>query len=256
MLARLRESAYHWWGKFWPAARQAVAASYGWKPPIERIPGGYASPVLYLLAGLFLILRLFWPLQLLKVFVRFRAGSRKSIHPAWAEAYTLGSLCIGVISIWSTADGIRLFCPPPWLIWVAALWKVADTVTNNLYYLLLRPIFDQTPPHSTYRSLVLALFGLLECWVWLSIAWYYVGTTIKPFESIVAALYFTTQFLFTGGDGGYSPSGANSHLLAIFTTFTAIGMLVVVLGRAIGIVRPPPSIAPASPAASSSGSER
>lgn len=255
MLANLRQSLSDWWREFWPNTKQALKASYGWKPPIEEIPGGHISLVLYLLAVIFFFLRLLWPLQVLKAVVRIRNGSTKSIHPAWAEGYLLGSLCIGVIAIWSAESATRLFSPSAWLIGAAVVWKVADTVTNDLYYLLLRPIFDQTPPHNTYRSLVLALFGLLECWIWLSIAWYYIGTTAKPFESVVAALYFTTQFLFTGGDGGYSPSERSSHWLAIFTTFTAIAMMVVVLGRAIGIVRPPPTSAPAPPPQGVSGGD-
>jgi hypothetical protein len=241
MPANLKNSLQIWWSTFSPKARQALAASYGWKYPVERTQRGSRSPVLYLLALLFFMLRLLWPLQFIKLLIRINNPTERTIHPAWTEGYLLCSLFLGLIAVTCANFEIWLFNFPAWLILFLVIWKVADTVTNNLYYLLFRPIFDQTPPHNTYRSLILALLSLIECWIWLSLVWYYVAITEKPFESVVAALYFTTQFFLTGGDGGYTPTGAISQWLAIFTTFTALAMMVVVLGRAIGIIRPPPS---------------
>lgn len=241
MLAKLRWLVSERLSPYLPRTVAALKASYGWKPPLEALPGGKTSIILWLLGLAYFFLRLFWPLQIVKTVLRLRNGATVSIHPGWAEVYLLGSIVAGATAIWCAENSIQLLAPPRWLIGIAVVWKVGDTVTNNLYYLLLRPIFDRTPPHNTYRSLVLSLLGVLECWIWLSLAWYYIGTTNRPIESMTAALYFTTQFLFTGGDGGYSPVGPASQWLAIFTTFTAVAMMVVVLGRAIGIVRAPPA---------------
>ena len=114
-------------------------------------------------------------------------------------------------------------------------------MANNFYYLMLRPALERNAPHNIYRSLVLSCFGLVEIWLVLSMAWYYLGTTSpRPIGSILTAMYFTSATFFTVGYGDYVPVGDFSHAMAIVSMAASLGMIGVVLGRAISLIAPLP----------------
>jgi hypothetical protein len=219
---------------------QAISRSYAWKAPIHRTKNKDFSLALQFVALIFFLLRLVWLIQPIKVLVRWNNGPEEDI-PAWVnEVYVMGSLAIE--SAICIAITLR---PIPLLTWVHALgWllilKVIETVTSNVYYLALRPVLRLKAPHSTYRSFILASFGLLEVWLLLSLAWYCMGTTCPKIDSVLTAMYFTSVTFFTVGYGDYIPKGNFSHGLAIFSIFVSVGMIGIVLSRAISLLRPLP----------------
>jgi hypothetical protein len=220
--------------------RDAVQRSYGWKSPVQRTKNKEFSFALQFIALAFFLLRLIWVLQLAKVCIRCSRGPDRDIPPWLDELYFMGSVAAEACICLAVANGFTPFRLSTNLIGGLCIWKITETLTYNLYYLMLRPVLEKNPPHSTYMSFVLAAFGLVEVWLVLSLAWYYLGTTTPRIDSILTAIYFTSVTFFTIGYGDYVPTGNFSHVLAIISIFFSIGMIGIVLGRAISLLKPLP----------------
>jgi predicted kinase len=222
---------------------EAATKTYGWKSPTERTKNADTSLTLYLVAIFFFLARFLWPIQLAKLFVRARRGSHADIHPIYAEAYVISSILFELGALSVAALSPRLFLVYRHAIAALALFKLFEVVTNNLYYLIFRPILDKSPPHNTYRNFILAILGLVECWLLLSLIWYLVGVTNVPIDSVEKAIYFTSVTFFTVGYGDMFPQNFESRSLAVFTMFSSFAMIGIILSRGLAILRPPPAIA-------------
>jgi len=217
----------------------ALKSCYGWKPPVVETKNGELSLALQFVALAFFVSRIGWILQLVKLLLRWLHGPEQEIPPWLQEVYVIASLCAesllcALLGLDPTlgaaaAGGIGALC----------LWKAAETLTSNLYYAFFRPILERKMPHSDYRSLVLTLFGCVEIWLLLSLAWHFIGHTLPGLQpSIFAALYYGCSF-FAAGAAEIHPQGNFSLALFVCSKFTALAMLAVALARGIAILRPP-----------------
>ena len=218
----------------------ALQSTYGWKSPIERTKNNEPSAVLWLVALLMFVIRLTWLSQFLKLVLRTLKTPDQEIPPLVAELYLLTSLAIDFATILANQFDATFFAISADLIAFVCIWKIFESITNNVYYLLLRPILELKAPHSPARSFIMASLALAEVWLLLCLIWYFVGTTEPALDSISAAIYFTSTTFFTVGYGDIVPKGTVSRLLAVFTMFTATIMFAVVLSRALSLVRPLP----------------
>jgi hypothetical protein len=233
--------------------KHAIRRTYGWKSPVAKTKNQDFSLALHFVALVSFVLRLAWLVQVIKLTVLLVRGPEKDMPPLVNDVYVMGSVAIEFvfcIALW-----LRLIPSPQQLHLIRLVgflfaWKIGETVTSNVYYLALRPVLQIKAPHSTYRSFVLALFGLLEVWLLLSLSWYYLGTTRPPIDSILTAAYFASATFFTVGYGDYFPVGDFSHAMAIISMFASISMIGIVLGRAVSLLRPLPeySVTPETPA--------
>jgi hypothetical protein len=178
------------------AVARAVRSSYGWKSPILETKGRNRSLVLQLVALSFFLLRLIWPLQFVKAVVRCVRRAH-DIPPLVAELYLIAFIVAEGLACGILASEYGNEPPARWLIGCLCLWKVTETLTSNLYYLLFRPVLERNDPHSTYRSLVMLSLGCLEAWLLLSILWYVLRVSVGSSRgSIVDALFMVGSACF------------------------------------------------------------
>ena len=86
----------------------------------------------------------------------------------------------------------------------------------------------------------MAVISMIEVWWVLCLLWYFVGNVSPQLKDLIDAIYFTSVTFFTVGYGDISPQAGEGRLLAVFTMFSAVSMLTIVLSRAISLVQPLP----------------
>ena len=220
---------------------KALESTYGWKSPIERTKNNERSAILWLVALVMFFIRLTWLSQFIKFAIRNVKSSDQEIPPLVAELYILVSLAIELTTVFANQFDFVAIRVSTTLLTAICIWKIVESITNNVYYLLLRPILELKAPHSLARSLIIALLAFFEVWLLLCLTWYFVGQTSPALDSVTSAIYFTSATFFTVGYGDIAPAGSASRLLAVFTMFSATIMLAVVLSRALSLARPLPA---------------
>jgi hypothetical protein len=212
----------------------ALRKSYGWKPPVQQTKGGDVSLALYLVAAAFFLLRLLWGLQAAKMLLRWIQGPERDIPPWLGEAYIFGSVALE--SCFCTVLLVTHWQMPR-LRWLACLllWKAAETVSSNLYYLLLRPVLELKSPHNRYRNFILAAAGGVEVWLLLSLVWLASGAAMPDLNhSLASALMLTGSFF---GFGTLLLSvGESSLVLSIISALALKLMTFLLLVSAIQLV--------------------
>lgn len=215
----------------------ALHRSYGWKPPIQQTKNGQFSLALYLVALAFFLFRFLWPLQAAKALLRWIEGPEHDVPPWLGESYVFGSLALEGIVCVTLLVRPSLRWTAPWLA-VLLVWKASETLTSNLYYLLLRPVLELRNPHNSYRSFILAAAGSVELWLLFSFAWLFAGVIVAPdlHRSLPATLAFTCSFFGIGTP--FVPVGYRSYQLWILSSVFLKAMAFLLLVGAIQLVRP------------------